>query len=577
MHERLLLLRVCPVGEYLTWWLKSVTGVGGDLSVRTLSFEMFWRRVGLDGMPGCLEHFHREIGHVIGSLDDLVSEHTEFNLRCCGLPEHRHAEQRARLLRAVRGPVRMARLPVMFEPGEHLRRYCPECAREQIDEFGFTFVDRTVNAPFVNVCAKHGIELLPAPGCENSFVEACQGSRDKYQLMCERDLSARTLKCIESPATESGYSKDVVMKLLVSARWRNDNGRFVLAQLLDTFTRFFDGAFADKRLCALVENQRLIEGALRNLADADSGLHPVWCLLFRTFAEQCELPVGRACRVESKPRGELPDERRLRELLREHRTLQAVAKTIHISSGVLTLLCKRYGIERRWCSKRLNASVMSDIEKSLALGLSVGDICTRLHVSPATVYRLTAAHELKTHAERALVARVTQAKATWLVALAEHPGYSTTQIRRLYGATYMTLRRNAASWLDEHLPTRPLRVGSVPRTSSPELVKAMTVAVRGAQADCAAPGLWPPRISVYRVRTMVFATERAIGAYKRANGALETESRQQFLCRRIERLRLCGQLRGRNINTLGKRANLRPSSVQEYFSAAKKKGGGGQC
>lgn len=566
MNSRLLAIRPCPKGEYLTWWLKSAARLTGDVDLQTLSHEIFGHRVGLDGMPSGLMEFHRQIGHLLGGIDDLLSDHTEFNLRCCGLRALRQMQQRERMLVMSHGPIRLARLPVLFEPSERLRRYCPECALEQISSVGFSFVDRAANAPFVSVCGIHGVALLPACGDENSYIEACQGERSKYQLACEKALSARMVHCLETSPTTSGYSLSDVLDLLTRSGWRDENGRFARSALVCAFTKFFCGAFSDRRLATLVADERIIDGALRNLVKVERGVHPIWCLLFRIFAENCgrqnrwpheHANVGRV----------LLDEGRLRALLLEHRTLRAAAKVIHVSEARLALCCKRYGVERRWRAKFLRPEMISQIERAVSGGQGIPSVCQTFRVSLSSVYRVISAAGLRTDRANARAVRVESDKEAWLKFVTAEPELSRTQLRRRYCAVYERLRRYAPRWLKEHLPPPAKRNRTQLRTPRPSgLLAAMGDAAKAAVAHCDSADGRPAHRSVYRIRSSLrvnyyaFEVSRAAGSV-----CVVPESRRQFVERRVDWADTCWHSLRRNQNSLAKRASLRPRTIVEHY------------
>lgn len=305
-RDSLVLVTPFPDGETVNSLLSRLADFRNDCTLRTMSQQLLARGAGLDDMPSRLDNFYTHIGHLFGDRKLLEERHTLLQYGLLGLPPEKHAMQRARLWSQCSGPIRLARLPVMFAPPEGLLLVCPECAEEALDQYGFAFVHRRNVAPFVHTCPLHFCEMRSTAGQVSLFDALCRLHSSRRQFRDTVEFAIRSTSCVEDSNSTSRYSKAAVIATLRQSQWLNENDRVRVAEFVGTFISFFRNRFDDRRLEALVSGHEYVAAALRALMRNDRALHTVWCLLFAWFAEYCE------CRRTKSVRGQEPEEKLLR-------------------------------------------------------------------------------------------------------------------------------------------------------------------------------------------------------------------------------------------------------------------------
>ncbi|MBO7811051.1 TniQ family protein [Burkholderia pseudomallei] len=287
-RDSLTLVTPFPDGETVNSLLSRLADFRNDCSLRTMSQQLLARGAGLDDMPSRLNNFYTHIGHLFGDRRLLEERHTLLQYGLLGLPPEKHAMQRARLWSQCSGPIRLARLPVMFAPSDGLLLVCPECAEEALDQYGFAFVHRRNVAPFVHTCPLHFCEMRSTAGQASLFDVLCRLHSSRRQFRDTVEFAVRSTSCVEDSNSTSRYSKAAVIATLRQSQWLNENDRVRVTEFIRTFVSFFRNRFDDRRLEALVSGHEYVAAALRALMRNDRALHTVWCILFAWFAEYCE-------------------------------------------------------------------------------------------------------------------------------------------------------------------------------------------------------------------------------------------------------------------------------------------------
>lgn len=289
VYSNALFLPAFPDGELVSHFLRRLCHGARALSVPPASKRLVGRRPELSAMPNDLVRFHREVGHFYGSIASLVDRHTLCDLHCCGLPMDRFTLQRARLEKKLFTATRLNHLPVDMTPPQLVRLRCTDCEKEQERDYGFAFIHRRTEVPFVEVCGTHGIALRSEVG-EAGPYELCRRCvPDLYQREMALEYSRRICVAVETPVAQSPYHKDAVAERLLAAGWASPARRLHFDDLIPQFSFFFRNAFSDGRLALLVEHPLYIEAAVRAIFRCDRNVHPVWCVLFLWFAESCSL------------------------------------------------------------------------------------------------------------------------------------------------------------------------------------------------------------------------------------------------------------------------------------------------
>ncbi|MGA3960484.1 TnsD family Tn7-like transposition protein [Ralstonia nicotianae] len=354
------------------------------------------------------------------------------------------------------------------------------------------------------------------------------------QLDCAVQYAARVASCLESSDRQSEHKKPEVMARLTSSGWADHSGRLRLSALVSAFSAFYSGEFFDARLNALVATSSSVELAVRSLFREDRAVDPVWCVLFRWFAEQCECPVQRkekGCRKAVCH----PSPQRLAELLQSEGSLRAVGQLLGLSVTTVSVACKRCGIEAQWRPKRINVALQAAIKAGLIDGESPADVASRCRVSLSTVYRILAATpHVHSKAERACCARTEEAKAAWRRARESYPSLSGNALRKRIPSVWACLYRNAPEWLRAHSLRGSGRHGARRARTPSSLDASLFKAVCSARAMCARRGTLPVHICWYRLRALTGVSEYALRSRTASwSSPLTGEGRDAFVRRRI--------------------------------------------
>jgi hypothetical protein len=527
MNPNIVVAPPFPDGEIVNAFLIRVLRYGGSASLAKVCRQLLRRQPGLDGMPSYLGRFYQELGYLYGDLEALINKHTEFNFFACGLPQGRIAAQRARLIEAHSGPVRLCRLPLLFSVSENRYLQCPECEREQMREFGFTFIHRRHGAPFVNVCPIHGIKLRPSSGQEWLYDAKCQMSPNDYQKGMTIELGKRIEQCMEKPAAQSKYHKDSVIQLLKTSGWIGDDGRFCEIKFCTEFAKYFAGAFADIRLEVLCQSERYIGHAARALLRFERALHPEWCVLFTWFTEHnpCPRQLSRKPLESSNlipkqlvARSSLPGQDAVEVELGKRRTLTEAAAALGIATTTLTTLCGRFDIAVGKRPKKLRPQLLAQIKAALENGKNLTEVAKECDVSISTAWRQRVISKIIPPSPEEVQAKhVAIAKQQWLSMIRSNPGASTTALRKMDGSVYMRLLRGDKAWLESNKPPRNARAVRSQTPLQASLILRLNEALADAADVCTVPENKRVNISRYRLQKLSRVTPFALQKCEQKN------------------------------------------------------------
>jgi hypothetical protein len=566
MNPNIVVAPQFPDGEIVNAFLIRVLRYGGSASLAKVCRQLLRRKPGLDGMPSYIGRFYEELGYLYGDLETLINKHTEFNFFACGLPQGRIAAQRTRLIGAHAGPVRLCRLPLLFSVSENSYLRCPECDREQMREFGFTFIHRRHGAPFVNVCPIHGIKLKPSSGQHGFYDARCQTAPNDYQKNMTMELGKRIEQCMEEPAPQSKYHKDGVIRLLKTAGWIGDDGRFCEIKFRTEFAKYFAGAFADIRLEVLCQSERHVGYAARALLRSDRALHPEWCVLFTWFAERNRqrqllrksLESSNLMTRQSAVRNPLPERNAVEAEIGKRHTFTAAAAALGIATTTLITLCGRFdiGVSRR--PKKLHPRLLAQIKAALEDGKNLTEVAKECDVSISTAWRQRVVSKIIPPSPEEVQAKhVAIAKHQWLSMIRSNPGVSTTALRKMDGSVYMRLYRGDKAWLESNKPARIAHAVRSQTSLPASLILCLNEALADAAHVCTAPENKRVNISQYRLLKLSRVTPFALQKYEQKELVdKREEDRRKFYLARILRLT------GRPI----KRGESKASSLEESFA-----------
>lgn len=528
-----------------------------------------------DGMTNGLLVAHNLLGHAIGSLEKLKTEHTLWSMYCCGLPEEKHTLQWERLLRQGFGPVRSTRAPVLFSVGEVTNHQCPECEQASLKALwgGFTYFHRRLAVPYASVCPIHKIGLRIINEQLRLYDQQCAGEPNAYQFEMAWILSLHMEHCLDGAPSTSKFNKVAAIATLKAAGWIDANGRIHVQVLVATFIKFFEGAFADARLALLCQSEEHITNALRSLLRTDRGVYPVWCVLFVWFAEQCQSNLLKTTSPSVPPLGTAPPTSlEVKMALDTHGTLKAAANALKVSRQTLTALCRCFGLDFSPRPKKVDANLRQEIHQALTVGMPAEEVVIRYGISLTTLYReLKAWPELLLPGKKKRLAHIEKARLKWMALQDGHPGVADTTLRKLEPAAWSVLYRNDRAWLAARRHTDIEKTPRKPKQYQSDLLNMLNSSLSDAAQLCADEDLAPGRKSDYSLRKIAGITESQYRVMT-SKGLIADyrESRTEYIERRLAFAKRQGAGSTMPAWRLAKAAGLRKATIERHTKSTGK-------
>ena len=505
-----LLVTAFPDGETINSFLRRHANLAGDSHLKTISQQLLARGLGLDGMPSRLDEFQTRIGYLFGDRNSLETLHTLLHYELLGVPPTHLDRLKARLRAPCLGPIRASRLPVLLAPSEGSGAFCPECAEDALDQYGFPFTHRRDIAPFVAACPVHFCWLQSAAGGRHMFDEQCSRTPSALNFRSAIQYALHSAACVEGDGASSGYERASVIDALRQACWLTDGDRLRLSELLQAFHAFYRSRFHDCRLDALVSTHSYVEAALRALMRDDRAVHAMWCILLKWFTRHCECSRPRAV-TRKRRHVEAFSAEKVKTVLSLHGSTALAAHELKTSTHQLTIFCRCAGIPTDARPSKLNEQTLNGIRQRLASGMPPSEVALATGISTSTVYRVQAATLSVDAYRQQLVKRSTEeAKRKWVAHSNEHPRATITQLRQQAPATYAVLHRNAPEWLRSRRYLTAARFTRGPAPRSDVALFALAGAVNAACAHLDSQGGPPVRRSGYRLRELLGISEYAM-------------------------------------------------------------------
>lgn len=522
-------------------------------------------------MPNSLGLLHDELTHIFGDIDWLIGEHTLFNFYCCGLPRSKFEAQKQNLIHKLDGPVRLCRHPLLFESCEQTNKQCPECEKEQLKEYGASFITLRSCFPFVNVCAVHGEVLKSVRKQLLLFDDYCQAVPNKYQIGKTMELARKIEECVNTSSENRDTHMDDIIHLLVDRGYIQENGRCQVELLKTHVSSHFKGAFSDERLVLLCSSHDLLDNAIRNLLRKDRAVPPTYCVLFKMFLENAapmHKPVKKnQLEVSPEPPKKLwssiyMTQKQMKELLDTHGSLAAVSKEVGINPNSLASTCKRLGIRRVWRPKKVDEELAKQIKASFIGGKTECEVADMHNVSITTAYRVVdtipnitglrsqrknSGHE----ADRCIYLRLRD----------EHPDLNRNQLKKQYSKLWQRLYRRDKNWLAANAPPLATRTYNPHKQPPAKLLENLSAATEDVAEQCFNQDSFPINGSKHQLRQMTGVSEYVFDTVM-AKKLISPQRHTRDETNR-KRIKLAEERSPTSIadSTLAKEANLRPTTV----------------
>lgn len=526
MNFRFIVVPDLAADETVTSFLSRTANYNYGGTLRAECLRLLGRKKPLLATVPCsIDLFSRAFGMRFGNAVRVLNKHTLFDFYACGVPAERITNFQKRLIEPTTGPLRPARLPLLFDRVSSESYGCPECDAKNFDEHGFSFERRQNTAPFVTVCSWHAIHLISRVQDGHLYDRICN-SRHPGSPAFVNEFAVRSSASVSNSWNESGYCRESIVAMMTANRWVSSSGRCAIGPFLTAFHKKFSRVFGDERLRLLCSDKQYAERALRTLLRPDRNLHPTWCILFRWLADEAEhcssvtrAPVARRTDI-------FPSTPPATPIFPEHMptTRLEMKPSVSVKSA-----------PRRTC---FSAELLHQVTVFHHAGIPTFDVSELCGVSLSTAYRILSGIPGKTDFRALQVQkRIQTSRANWQRAVKDEPGLTATELRFKNYADWTALYRHDRAWLIAN-SSRALRKPHQQRTPlSPALAAIASQSIAEAALVCETLNRRPIRRSAYRLSALTglseYELERLASPRKRHLFDKKSESHSSFVVRRF--------------------------------------------
>ncbi|MGR3969679.1 TnsD family Tn7-like transposition protein [Shewanella sp. 1180_01] len=388
---------------------------------------------------------------------ELMSDQTLAPLFIHFLPSYQSTISTGLVSSNAAYAIRACQLTSVKEKESLSIKFCPQCAIENIQEFGTSYWHRSHQIPGIESCYKHQVWLVHLPLVERSKLShgfLPQVENQKQSSLLSYDLAKYTASYLEgvSKKNQSFNVKDIITKL-DKLGFVTKNGHFRRKRLVEDFYQFTqDLAYQSQHL--LPESSTDFR-YVSYLLSGKVSQHPFKYLLLGFWLSK-HLP----CEEHNDPLPNDSDPAELLEskcikLLHQGESMASVGRLIGKSRCYVKALALRLNIPVSLKPKQITGDVKSKImflarkgfhRNAIAkrVGISVGSVEQQISTSPELVqWRKQCRHESKRRRYKLQITRFIQRK----------PKAIRQQIKFSCNAAFFWLYAYEKQWLEKHLPT----------------------------------------------------------------------------------------------------------------------------
>ncbi|MCV4986932.1 TniQ family protein [Escherichia coli] len=335
-------------------------------------------------------------------------------------------------------------------------KYCPMCARENMEMYGVTYWHLGHQIPGIEACYLHKIWLyhIPMPPRPHIQVELLPSleSHDRhcnFQAYAFANYSVSKLKAItkgEAEFTDYFRGFKNIGYITDAGRVRRKSIATALYRLASQITEMNNG---------LLPKSDDDYSYFSNLLKGKSDQHPFKHLLIGFFLEHVDLFCkGKIAELEYKKPDSSASSDKCKKLLSQGLSMAEASRRTGKSRCFIKALAIRSNISLNLRPRKITVSVKENIlllaqkgfhRKEIARrwGVSVGSVETLISSVPGLVnYRKAARIESKCRRHKIRIIR-------WL---SEHPQAIRQQCRKECGAAFFWLYRHKPTWIENILP-----------------------------------------------------------------------------------------------------------------------------
>ena len=473
-------------GEILYSWCARYHRISGSVSAIATSQRLFGSKNAgfVVDFPGRIGHFSTITASIFGNPDHLIRNYTLFALYAAFRPQQTMASVEELMLgNSVERVKFILGLPASRAATSHPLKFCPDCAHEELNDYGIAKWWRDHQWPSVWICSRHGTVLRYLSSTNKSHRVTSWITPDclpDSTVNCIPRISDRALSDFERLAHltsaivqhETTFRPDI-LRIVFTLKlrefgWIRPSGTIDWPDLQDAFlTRFahleplpgFD----------FIQNIRRNDfGSLGLMLRGSSRKqHPTKYLILIDFlfdsADQFFRSYDRHSSIE-KPDSFIQEFKQLdncildtkiqSQVISSNMTLNSAATKLGIPVQRVISWAKINGFEYQKRPRKVDSNVLAKIEKLILDGASRSVISDTLNVSRKWV----TAYLSRNPEKRKLLQKNSRAKELNLrrrqlqQILADHPGANIKAILSIPGNPFQWLKRNDRIWLRANLP-----------------------------------------------------------------------------------------------------------------------------
>lgn len=356
---------------------------------------------------------------------------------------------RSRMLMRQIGPMRQWQALTASEAAHRYARYCPICAKSDIERLGTPYVRTFHLLPYLTYCHIHG-EVLRKVGESHLTSVLVEKTQSVFvhgqELMSEQRFAVESVRLFrEGPDTRDAY-----FNALQAAGWWGNSKILRRGLMKKMVSEHWHGDFLNSSLQKLLQTEDGVARLLACFGHDRKLVHPVAAIAIRSACESKHLFLTPPVAIGAAPLGDY--QVRLNSALRVFdlgATLSHAAQSAQISVTGLATAAEASGRSVCRRPKLLTSELVAQIGRVIAHGDNLVDIAKSFGVSLSSVYRIRAVL-LKSNPElqaEQLEHKVHSQRLKWLDKCAQHSSLTISQVRALSPATYAWLYRHDRNWI----------------------------------------------------------------------------------------------------------------------------------
>jgi hypothetical protein len=448
--------------EMLSAYIDRLLSVHPRLTKRSVVATIFgrpWRDASVQ-LPKHIDWAARCFGDSLSSetTSQWIAAHTLYPFFANFLSEPAQQKLYLRMVSGGYGPLHQCGGRLV--PRRKFVRVCQDCARSDIDEFGFYRIFRSHMVCYVNCCAVHNRTLIEvvecnawsAPPDSTSFNNTPHPRAQLISRIASELIQRQPQLGLKNALhEETAVGLNMLGLLTFTSRLKM---RLALSLLREHYANVPLSAPFQETL-----NSSHLEVYLRSTIASKRSIHPAAYLLLAAFIQECSGELANRAAVTTVPwttRTARPTQEELYRLLKGFKTLSSASVFLNSSVTTLSTVARKYGLDFGFKPSSATDGVRQEAIGLLRGGMAPSLVAQQLQISISAVYRIRRANpELVSELSvRGFERQRTKRRESFLALAITHPGLGGASLRARDKSLWAWLYRNDRVWLTEHTPEK---------------------------------------------------------------------------------------------------------------------------